>query len=34
MTSREFSYKKADKLIHGAVKNLTCILPDTLHHSS
>ena len=22
------SYKKADKLIYGAVKNLTCILPQ------
>ena len=28
MASREFSYKKADKLIYGAVKNLTCILPQ------
>ena len=28
MTSRELSYKKADKLIYGAVKNLTCILPQ------
>ena len=23
------SYKKADKLIYGAVKNLTCILPES-----
>ena len=28
MTSRELSYKKADKLIYGAVKNLTSILPQ------
>ena len=29
MIEKEFSYKKADKLIHGAVKNLTCILPES-----
>ena len=28
MTSTGLSYKKADKLIFGAVKNLTCILPQ------
>ena len=28
MTSTGLSYKKADKLIYGAVKNLTCILPQ------
>ena len=29
MTSTGLSYKKADKLIYGAVKNLTCILPES-----
>ena len=29
MIEKEFSYKKADKLIYGAVKNLTCILPES-----
>ena len=28
MISTGLSYKKADKLIYGAVKNLTCILPQ------
>ena len=28
MASTGLSYKKADKLIFGAVKNLTCILPQ------